>query len=305
MASGERPLVSALLPAHNAAGLIGETLESLAAQTWPALEILIGDDASTDATPEMLASFAARHANVRLTLRRENLGWIGNTNALMAEARGTYLFFAFHDDLWEPRFVETMVGLLEAEPRAVLAYSDALILGQNGHRGVGRLPAIPVDAPRVAHVIAQAARPSPWWAAIWGVFRADAARAVGGLRVHRGGELSADWPFLLRLSGRGAFLRHPEIMVTKRIQERSLIRQWRRSAEEVDGVNADARAAIREMDLGRIEALRAAAALWFGRPQARGTLSGLAHGEIRIPARIRRWLLHRVVPNRRLRRPSA
>lgn len=116
--AGGRPLVSALLPAHNAAGFIGETLESLAAQTWPALEILIDADASTDATPEILARFAARHANLRLTLRRENLGWIGSTNALMAGVRGTYLFFAFHDDLWEPRFVETMVERLEAEPRA-------------------------------------------------------------------------------------------------------------------------------------------------------------------------------------------
>lgn len=117
----ETPLVTAILPAWNAEAFVDEMLEALAAQTWPALEILIGDDASTDGTPAKLRAFAAEHPNVRLVLRERNLGWIGNTNDLMARAKGEFLFFAFHDDWVAPSYVERLARALVAEPRAVLA----------------------------------------------------------------------------------------------------------------------------------------------------------------------------------------
>ena len=82
------PLVTAIVPTYNAAGFVGATLDSLANQTWPRLEILIGDDGSTDATVALLEAFAAAHENVRLLPRAHNLGWLRNSNDLMANADG-------------------------------------------------------------------------------------------------------------------------------------------------------------------------------------------------------------------------
>jgi len=58
--------VTALMPCYNAAEFIGSTLDCLVAQTWPNLEILIGDDCSTDETPRIVARFAQEHPNVRV-----------------------------------------------------------------------------------------------------------------------------------------------------------------------------------------------------------------------------------------------
>lgn len=102
------PKVTAILPSYNAAEFIHATLDSLAAQTWPNLEILIGDDCSTDNTPDILRAFVAKQPNARLIIREKNLGWVENMNDLMTRAQGEYMFFAFHDDIVAPTYVERL-----------------------------------------------------------------------------------------------------------------------------------------------------------------------------------------------------
>ena len=94
-----RPKVTALVPCYNAAAFLDRTLYCLSSQTWPDLEILIGDDCSTDATLDVVRAFAASHPNVRVITREKNLGWLRNSNDLMAKAEGELMFFAFHDDV--------------------------------------------------------------------------------------------------------------------------------------------------------------------------------------------------------------
>ena len=107
-----RPKVTALVPCYNAAEFIEPTLECLAAQTWPDLKILIGDDCSSDSTLDVVRRFASKQPNVRLVTRGSNLGWMGNSNDLMSQAQGELMFFAFHDDLVAPTYVERLVKTL-------------------------------------------------------------------------------------------------------------------------------------------------------------------------------------------------
>jgi glycosyltransferase involved in cell wall biosynthesis len=116
--------VQALLPAWRAERFIESTLDALAAQTYANLHILISDDASPDGTAALCEAFAARTPRTRLIRQARNLGWVGNTNALLHAAQGDYYFFALHDDLPHPRFVERMVEALEANPGATVAFSD-------------------------------------------------------------------------------------------------------------------------------------------------------------------------------------
>ena len=108
------PRVTALVPTYNGAEFIMRTLDSLAAQTWPNLEILIGDDRSTDDTLEVVRRFAEQSPGHAVLERDANLGWLRNSNDLMARADGELMFFAFHDDVVAPTYVEKLVAALAA-----------------------------------------------------------------------------------------------------------------------------------------------------------------------------------------------
>src|SRR6516225_2096630 len=76
--SAVHPLVSILVPAYNAAGYLREALDSLLAQTYENIEIILLDDASTDATPQVAAEYADRIQYIR---QPRNLGIYENVNA--------------------------------------------------------------------------------------------------------------------------------------------------------------------------------------------------------------------------------
>jgi len=220
------PRVVALVPTWRAADFIDRTLDTLAAQTCPNLEILISDDASPDDTAARCAARAARDPRFRVIRQPRNLGWTGNVNALLAAARGDYFAFAFQDDWPEPSYIERCVAVLEADPEAVMAFPDIVLIGQDGTREEKTYVALDGVASRLERARRIAAQQGSWWIPNRGVFRASAARAIGGLRRHRRGEFSADWPWLLHMSLLGGFRRIPERLVTKIYQPRSLSRGW-------------------------------------------------------------------------------
>ncbi len=223
MTGSARPRLTALVPTWRAEAILARTLECLAAQTYAPLEVLISDDASPDGTAAIADRFASREARFRVIRQPRNLGWVGNVNALLAAARGDLLAFAFQDDHPESTYFERCVAALEAEPDAILAYSDVRLVQVDGSAEVKHYA--PGD-----RVLARAARASiaaldgSWWIPNRGVFRAHAAPAIGGLRRHRAGEFSADWPWLLHMSLLGPFVRVPEVLVTKIYQPASLSR---------------------------------------------------------------------------------
>ena len=238
--------VVALMPAWNAEAFIVPVLESLAAQTYGNLEVLISDDASTDRTPEICATFAASHPNFTLIRQPTNLGWIGNVNALLRHAQGDCFFFAFHDDLLRPSYVERLAGALAGNPRAVLAFSDMIrrVVEPGACLDVQTTSPSPESVKmfldldgvhervRRGVVVARKWGKPPSYAVMLanrGLFRAGAARQVGGLRAHFAGEFGADWPWLLRLSLLGEFVRVPEALVEKSYRPTSLSATWRYS----------------------------------------------------------------------------
>jgi glycosyltransferase involved in cell wall biosynthesis len=216
----------ALVPAWKAAAFIVATLDALAAQTYENLEILVSDDASPDDTANLCERVAAGDARFRVIRQPRNLGWTGNVNALLREARGDYLVFAFHDDLPEPSYIERCVAALEANPRAILAFTDIAVVNQDGTREDVSYPTLDGVADRLQRARLVAALKGRWWIPNRGVFRASAGTAIGGLRRHMAGEFAADWPWLLHMSLLGEFVRIPECLCTKIYQPRSLSRGW-------------------------------------------------------------------------------
>jgi glycosyltransferase involved in cell wall biosynthesis len=238
-----------LVPAWRAAAFIGQTLEALAAQSYPNLEILISDDASPDDTAAICERRAARDPRFRLIRQPANLGWIGNVNALLRAARGDYLAFAFHDDWPAPTYVERCVAALESNSGAVLAFSDVELVNLDGSREARTYPLLDGVADRLPRARRVARQQGAWWIPNRGVFRASAAKEIGGLRRHLAGEFAADWPWLLHMSLLGEFVRVPERLCTKIYRDQSLSRQWEVSARAWAAV---ALSAMREVARAKI-----------------------------------------------------
>jgi len=109
--SAAQPLVSILVPAYNGAGFLREALDSLLAQTYENIEIILLDDASTDATPQVAAEYADRIQYIR---QPRNLGIYDNVNAGIALARGEFVATYHADDIYLPTIVQAQVEYLLA-----------------------------------------------------------------------------------------------------------------------------------------------------------------------------------------------
>lgn len=110
-----RPLVSAIVPAWNAERTIMETLNSISAQTYDNLEIVIIDDGSIDGTAELTRAFCAGEPRARL-VSKENGGVISARNRGIAEANGEWIAPIDSDDLWHPSKIEKQVAAALAAP---------------------------------------------------------------------------------------------------------------------------------------------------------------------------------------------
>lgn len=124
-----RPLVSVLLPTYHYARYLPEAIESVLAQDYPNLEIIISDDASPDGSADILRAYAARDPRIRAVAHEQNLGMVANWNWCLQQARGTYVKYLFGDDrLASPHAISRLVDLLESSPRASLAASARVLI---------------------------------------------------------------------------------------------------------------------------------------------------------------------------------
>ncbi len=119
-------LVSILIPTYNRASVIERTVRSALAQTYPNIEVVVVDNASTDGTWERLQQFASDDARVRISRNETNLGPVANWLACAAAAQGRYAKILWSDDMIAPTFVERCLPFLRDEGVA-FAYSATLV----------------------------------------------------------------------------------------------------------------------------------------------------------------------------------
>jgi hypothetical protein len=125
----EHPLVSVIVPAYNYARYLPEAIDSALAQDWPALEVIVVDDGSTDETPEVLAAYGDRIT----AIRRPNGGLNAATSTGIGAARGDFLTFLDADDTWRPDRVRLLAEALLAHPEAGLSWGDMEIVDERGN----------------------------------------------------------------------------------------------------------------------------------------------------------------------------
>ncbi len=143
------PYVTIVVPAFNVAKTLRETLDGLLAQTFEDFEIVIVDDGSNDATPEIANSYTA-DPRVRV-IKQRNRGLAGARNSGIAAAKGEFIGFCDSDDVWEPAKLDMHVLHLQLNSDIGISYSgSALIDDDSNHLGQSQKPRlVDIDA---AHV---------------------------------------------------------------------------------------------------------------------------------------------------------
>ncbi|MCV3736453.1 glycosyltransferase [Rhizobium sp. TRM96647] len=118
--------VSVIVPAFNAEKTLTMVLESLAAQTWRNIEIIVVDDCSTDGTCALVENFAAADPRVRLVRRTVNGGAYPARNDGVEVASGDFITVCDSDDWSHPEKIERQVNELAASPQCVAVLSHWL-----------------------------------------------------------------------------------------------------------------------------------------------------------------------------------
>ncbi len=223
------PKVSIGLPVYNGADYVAEAIESILNQSFQDFELLIQDNASTDATEDICLAYAARDRRVSYVRNPGNVGAAGNYNLVFERARGRYFKWAAHDDVCAPDFLERCVEALDRDPAVVLCCGQTVLINDDGspvdydgeqkcyvtrhgervgqidplHRAGGDRP-----AGRFWDVLVRTMRTFE----IFGVIRSDMLR-----RTHlHGGYYGSDKVLLAELSLLGRFHLLPQVLLSRR-----------------------------------------------------------------------------------------
>jgi glycosyltransferase involved in cell wall biosynthesis len=125
------PRVTVLLAVRNGEPYLREAVESVLAQSFGDLELLVVDDASDDGTAAFLAGLSDDRVHVLTNVR--NLGQVASLNLGLEHARGVYVARLDHDDVCLPTRLERQVAILDAEPEVAVVGSWSALVDQSGH----------------------------------------------------------------------------------------------------------------------------------------------------------------------------
>ena len=125
-------LVSVVLPVFNGAALVEEAIESVLSQEYEPLELIIVDDGSTDATPQIVDDWAAKDSRIRV-VHQENQQLPRALSNGFRLARGEFLTWTSDDNRLKAGFLEKMVSCLRRRPDLDMVYANQDIIGDDGN----------------------------------------------------------------------------------------------------------------------------------------------------------------------------
>ena len=201
------PWLSVLMPIFNGEKYLTHALDSIIAQWDPNIECIAVDGESTDATLSILNSYEDR-LQIRVLQQERNSGWVAKTNYALAHARGEYVCFLHHDDLWLNDRLKTMKNLTEQFPEVDLLLHSSFFLDQDGNKlGLWRCPLPSIPQIITSSLMTERLLVQNFISIVAPVFRREAALKAGGL--DEGLWYTADWDFWLKMAAGGDTLYCP------------------------------------------------------------------------------------------------
>lgn len=222
------PRVSIGLPVRNGEKYLRLALDSILRQDYVNFELIISDNASDDATPEICREYAAKDPRIRYYRNEKNIGASGNYNRVFELARGEFFKWISHDDECAPSFLRRCIETFEdASAQTVLVCSRNQKINETGrvlHVSGLKMKSSPRPSYRLASLIARRDFPHP----VWGLIRSKAlhqTRLMGAVR--------ADEILLAELALLGNFVEIPEELQRWRIHPQNALKIHRTSRQLV------------------------------------------------------------------------
>jgi glycosyltransferase involved in cell wall biosynthesis len=214
-----------IVTCYQQAPYVVECLDAVAAQTFRDLELLVCDDDSQDATPQVVQRWLAAHPDLdaRFLDNAHNLGLIATLNRALTECRGPYVAYCGGDDVWRPELLERAVAELDRRgPGTAAVYADAVHIDEHGTEiAPSFLREQGQEVAPQGQVFDELIRcnfvPTPTV-----TYRRDAIEAVGGWDPELYFE---DWDLLLRLADRYEIAAVDEVLASYRVHDESMTRQ--------------------------------------------------------------------------------
>jgi glycosyltransferase involved in cell wall biosynthesis len=278
--------VSVVIPCYNGGRFLREAIESVLAQTWPAAELVVVNDGSTDDT----AAIAQSYEQVRY-IEQRNQGAPAARNAGLRSTTSEFVVFLDADDRLQPNALAAGVDSLQANPEWAFVSGDVRVIAENGSPQY-----VPIHRPRPGDAYVQLLRSNYIWTPGVVMYRREILARLNGFVSWAGA--SADYELNVRIARRLPIGRHPQVILDYRQHPSSMssdVRYMLKSAVTVR--RAERKHACRNSEAGQAwaEGLAAVQADYGGR------LLTQMKRDLRVPGRRRRaaasvWYVARYYP---------
>jgi glycosyltransferase involved in cell wall biosynthesis len=202
-----RTCVSIVIPTYNHASYLREAVDSVLAQDYSDIELIVVDDGSTDGTTDVLASYGQRFE----WWSHPNRGQSATLNEAWQRARGDVLGYLSSDDRLAPSAVRRSVETLDADPSVVVTYSDYELIDPQS-RPIRTIRTREFDHEHMVRDVDCVIGPGAF-------FRRSVFDRTGGWSTDF--RQSADFDYWLRAALLGHFQRIPDVLAGIRIHEES------------------------------------------------------------------------------------
>lgn len=209
----QKGLVTVVIPNYNYAHYLREAIDSVLAQTYEDIEIIVVDDGSSDDSREVLASFGDRLS----TIYQRNQGVSAARNNGAEAGRGEFIAFLDADDIWLPEKVEKQVELFRNDPSLGLVHVGVDEIDAGGNLQLRRLEGI---EGLVASDLLMLKRETILGGGSGLMVPRGVFEEVGGFDT--GLSTSADWDLGFRISSKNAVGFVPEILLKYRVHDSNM-----------------------------------------------------------------------------------
>ena len=217
LGSNAEPLVSVGIPVYNGEAFLRGAVDSILAQSHRNFELIISDNASTDATPEIAKECAARDPRVRYVRQQHNIGAARNWSFLARSARGKYMKWQPANDYCEAGILAACVAVLEADSSVVLCYGKTHLVDEATGAVQPYDSDLALNEERPSVRLSRVLERMRLNNAVNGVIRTDVLKTTGLHRPYPGGDLV----LMAELALAGKFTLLPQPICYRRIGART------------------------------------------------------------------------------------
>lgn len=227
-----KPWLTVVIPVHDGERWLGETFDSLVAQSSSGIEYLVVDSSPGDGTARLSSSYSDR-LDLHI-LRRPDLGhWRAKTNFGFAQARAEHVAMLHQDDIWLPGRAAHLKAWLADTPQAAMHLHPSQVIDASGRAiGIWRCPLPSGNAPLEPGLLLRKLMVQNFIAVPAPVIRRDAFMAVGGIRDDLW--YTGDWDLYLKIARHGDTVYHADVLTGFRVHGQSMTVSGSRDAADFE-----------------------------------------------------------------------